>query len=60
MKLCRIKGVVTDGLEVYKEPLEERIPHQVCLAHMRKNFRRRLLSIKEGALDIKEKLGKQA
>jgi transposase-like protein len=56
-QLCKIEAVITDDWELYKELFEEkRLLHQVCLAHMRRNFRRRLSRIKKGALDIKEKL----
>jgi transposase-like protein len=56
-KLCHIEAVITDDWELYKEPLEERgILHQVCLGHMKKNFKRRLSRIKEGCLEIKGKL----
>lgn len=56
-QLYKIEGVITDDWELYKEPLDEKkIPHQVCLAHVKKNLKRRLSKIKEGALDIKEKL----
>ncbi len=56
-KLCNIEAVITDDWELYKEPLEERkIPHQVCLGHMKKNFKRRLSRIKEGSSEIKQKL----
>jgi hypothetical protein len=58
-QLYQIEGAITDDWELYKEPLhEKKIPHQVCLAHMKKNFKRRLSKIKEGALDIKERLTK--
>jgi hypothetical protein len=56
-QLYNIEGVITDDWELYKEPLDEKkIPHQVCLAHVKRNLKRRLSEIKEGALDIKERL----
>ena len=56
-KLCQIEAVITDDWELYKEPLEaRRVPHQVCLAHMRRNFKRRLSRIKKGSFEIKQKL----
>jgi hypothetical protein len=40
---CNLLGVTTDDWELYKEPLEiKRVPHQVCLAHVKKNFKRHL------------------
>lgn len=40
-KVCIPEAVVTDDWENYKEPIERKqLPHQVCLAHMKKNFKR--------------------
>ena len=37
------EAVVTDDWELYKEEIEvKRIPHQVCLAHMKKNFKKQI------------------
>ena len=42
-KLCEVEALVTDDWEPFKEPIEqEKIPHQVCLAHMKKNMMRRI------------------
>lgn len=42
-RVCNLLGITTDDWELYKEPLEiKRIPHQVCLAHVKKNFKKHL------------------
>lgn len=43
VNVCHLEGMVTDDWEAYKELLEvNRIPHQVCLAHVKKNVLRQL------------------
>jgi transposase-like protein len=42
-KSMYLEGVITDDWENYKEEFERReIPHQVCLAHMKKNFKKQI------------------
>jgi hypothetical protein len=42
-KTCNLLGMTTDDWELYKEPLEvKRLPHQVCLAHVKKNFKKHI------------------
>lgn len=42
-RACNLLGITTDDWELYKEPLEiKRLPHQVCLAHVKKNFKKHI------------------
>lgn len=43
---CYPEAIVTDDWELYKEEMERRnIAHQVCLAHMKKNFKRAIKNL---------------
>lgn len=43
----KIKGVTSDDLDTYKiVSTKYKLPHQVCLAHVKKNFRKRLNLLK--------------
>lgn len=42
-KACNLLGITTDDWELYKEQLEiKKLPHQVCLAHVKKNFKKHM------------------
>lgn len=42
-KMCNLLGITTDDWELYKEQLAaKKLPHQVCLAHVKKNFKKHI------------------